>query len=211
MMGINGLCLLLTVDPIFPRGFGVVLSFAPCLELQQLSLLGERSAASLDWRLELGMEQISPDLCPSALFVPLVLPSSTTSSWEAPPEGSRPSQVLSGAGLLLFVLPKLFISYLIAPLFSSLVQGLPATSCSHLQCEDPGNCCCWSSTVLAWIAPCPWISGRPAQQERSRNIFGTFRYCRDEEHGCLSSGKGAFAGQELDMGRMNSVLLFSSP
>lgn len=52
MMGIDGLCLLLTADPVFLRGFGVVLSFAACLELQQLSLLGERSAASLDWSWE---------------------------------------------------------------------------------------------------------------------------------------------------------------
>lgn len=48
VMGINGLYLLLTAGPVFPRAFGVVLSFAPRLELQQLSLLGERSAASLD-------------------------------------------------------------------------------------------------------------------------------------------------------------------
>lgn len=154
-MGVNGLCLLLTADPVFPRGFGVVLSSAPCLELQQLSLLGERSAASLDWSWEWsGAALISvPQHFWSLCSCPAPLSVGTTSSWEAPPERSRPSQVLLWAVVQLFVLPVLFITYLIAPSFSSLVQGLAAASCSHRQREDPGNCC-WRH-VLVHHCPCP--------------------------------------------------------
>lgn len=115
MMGVNGLCLLLTADSVFPRGFGV-LSFGLCLELQQLSLLGERSAASLDWSWEwsraalLSVPQHSLSFC----------------SYPAPPEWSRPSQVLLWAMVLIFVLPKLFLSYLTASSFSSLLPPLAA-------------------------------------------------------------------------------------
>lgn len=41
----------------------------------------------------------------------------------------------------LSVLPDLFLTYLITPSFSFLVEGLAAISCSHRQREDPGNRC----------------------------------------------------------------------
>lgn len=50
---------------------------------------------------------------------------------------------LNGGGQpeCLSVLPDLFLTYLIAPLFSFLAKGLAAVSCSHRQREDPGNRC----------------------------------------------------------------------
>lgn len=113
MMGVNGLCLLLTADPVFLRGFGVVLSVAPCLELQQLSLLGERSAASLDWSWEWSGPALSsvPQHFWSLWSCPVPLSVGATSSWEAPPARSRPSQVLLRAVVQLFALPVLFITF----------------------------------------------------------------------------------------------------
>lgn len=170
-MGVNALCLLLTADPVFPRGFGVVLCFALCSELQQLSLLGERSSASLDWSWE--WSRVSPDLCPSALLVLLLLPSSQSAP-RAPgkPEGIRPSQVLLWAVVLLFLLPKIiYMSYLIAPSFSSLVQGLPATSCSHWQRGNPGNCC-WSALSLPGLLHVPASLGEQHSRREARTASG---------------------------------------
>ncbi|RLW03266.1 hypothetical protein DV515_00006651 [Chloebia gouldiae] len=98
-MGSNDSCLLLTADPVFPRGFGAVLSFAPCLELQQLSLLGQRSAVSLDGSWEWSRSALIPVMQHSLSLCsyPVPLPG-TTSSWEVPPEWSRPSQGLPATG-----------------------------------------------------------------------------------------------------------------
>lgn len=72
MMGVNGLCLLLTADSVFPMGFW---------SSELWSVFGASAALPAGREeccqsgLELGMEQGSPALCPSALLVLLLLPS----------------------------------------------------------------------------------------------------------------------------------------
>lgn len=114
------------------------------------------------------MEWVHPNLCFLVLFVPLVLCSIGPSRHRKPL--GRPSAVgdnLSGADTKpggsvddgfcssrFLVLPRLFLTYLMAPSFSFLAKGLAAISCFHQQCEDSRNRC-WRH-VLVRYCPSWW-------------------------------------------------------